>query len=175
LRYALVEIVNLHDEALAFEPIHRILFEIKNPAGLEDELELFFQRQVEISTEKSYEDLKKAINARKKKEQLAGVILKNTFKLIRFLKPSSNLTVGTIQPFLDKFIGDQKAQGLDYVHGDDSLWQLVRRNENNAGIYLPALEKNELFPTVILDGALPRKTFPWGKPGKSAFIWRAGN
>ncbi len=173
LRYALVEIVNLHDEALAFEPIHRILFEIKNPAGLEDELELFFQRQVEISPEKSYEDLKKAINTRKKKEQLAGVVFKNTFKLIRFLKPSSNLTVGTIQPFLDKFMSDQKARGLDYVHGDDSLWQLVRKNENNAGIYLPVLEKNELFPTVILDGALPRKTFSMGEAWEKRFYLEA--
>jgi hypothetical protein len=89
--------------------------------------------------------------------------------LIRFLKPSSNLTVGTIQPFLDKFIGDKKAQGLDYVHGDDSLWQLARKNENNAGIYLPALEKNELFPTVILDGALPRKTFSMGEAWEKRF------
>jgi hypothetical protein len=101
------------------------------------------------------------------------VVLKNTFKLIRFLKPSSNLTVGTIQPFLEKFMSDQKARGLDYVHGDDSLWQLVRKNENNAGIYLPALEKNELFPTVILDGALPRKTFSMGEAWEKRFYLEA--
>ena len=169
LRYALVEIVNLHDESLVFEPIHRILFEVKNLLALEDELRAFFQQEVEILSHPSYEDLKRTINNKKKNEQIAGLILNQGFKSIKFLKPSTNLTVGTIQAFLDKFLNDGKAQNLDYVHGDDSLLQLVRKSENNAGIYLPALDKNQLFPTVILDGALPRKTFSMGEAWEKRF------
>lgn len=132
-------------------------------------LELFFQQEVEILSHPSYEDLKRTINNKKKNEQIAGLILNQGFKSIKFLKPSTNLTVGTIQAFLDKFLNDGKAQNLDYVHGDDSLLQLVRKSENNAGIYLPALDKNQLFPTVILDGALPRKTFSMGEAWEKRF------
>ncbi len=169
LRYALVEIVNLHDEALVFEPIHRILFEVKDSPAFEGELKTFFQQQVEIRPQPSYEELKKTVNNRGKNEQVAGLLSNQGFKSIKFLKPSTNLTVGTIQTFLDKFLSDRKARNLDYVHGDDSLWQLVRKGDNNVGIYLPAMDKNELFPTVILDGALPRKTFSMGEAWEKRF------
>ncbi|MDD8020387.1 MAG: DUF1015 domain-containing protein [Acidobacteriota bacterium] len=169
LRYALVEIVNLHDESLAFEPIHRILFDVKKPLALEDELKAFFRQQIEIRPERSYEDLQRTINNKKKNEQVAGLVSNHGFKSIRFLKPSTNLTAGTIQPFLDKYLSDKKAQSLDYVHGNNSLWQLVKKSENNTGIYLPALDKNHLFPTVILDGALPRKTFSMGEAWEKRF------
>jgi hypothetical protein len=43
----------------------------------------------------------------------------------------------------------------------------------NLGFYLPALDKNALFKTVILDGSLPRKTFSWAKRTKNVFTWNA--
>jgi len=51
---------------------------------------------------------------------------------------------------------------VDYIHGDAVVRDLSSK-ENNFGVLLPAMEKSELFKTVILDGALPRKTFSMGE------------
>jgi len=39
----------------------------------------------------------------------------------------------------------------------------------NIGFYLPAMNKDDLFKTVILDGALPRKTFSMGEAEEKRF------
>jgi len=43
----------------------------------------------------------------------------------------------------------------------------------NVGFFLPVLKKEELFPTVILDGALPRKTFSMGEAEEKRFYLEA--
>jgi len=173
LRYALVEVVNLHDESLVFEPIHRLLFEVKNPDFLEKDLRLFFSDKAEIKEHRSFEELKQVVNTKKKADQVAGIVLKNSFKSVRFLKPAYNLTVATVQNFLDDYLKKGAASGIDYVHGDESLLNLTRKKEDNAGIYLPAMDKNELFPTVIRDGILPRKTFSMGEAWEKRFYLEA--
>jgi hypothetical protein len=173
LRYALVEVVNLHDESLVFEPIHRVLFELRNPATLETQLKEFFQGQVVFQPFPDFESLKAAVKARKENEQMAGLISPDSFQMVKFLKPTHNLTVGSLQSFLDDFLKRKEASGLDYVHGDDSLLNLSRKSLNNFGFYLPAMDKNQLFPTVILDGALPRKTFSMGEAWEKRFYLEA--
>jgi len=64
------------------------------------------------------------------------------------------------------------AQKIDYVHGEDALYHLSRQ-EGNCGFYLPAMDKNELFKTVILDGVLPRKTFSMGEAIEKRFYMEA--
>ena len=44
---------------------------------------------------------------------------------------------------------------------------------NNAGFYLPGMNKSDLFKTVILDGALPRKTFSMGEAREKRFYMEA--
>ncbi|MGB9906595.1 MAG: DUF1015 domain-containing protein [Candidatus Saccharicenans sp.] len=173
LRYALVEVVNLHDDSLVFEPIHRVLFEVKNPEDLERELGHFFGGRVEFGEHGNFEQLKAVVNARKEKEQIAGLIRQESFQSIRFLKPAHNLTVGSLQSFLDDYLKKKAASGLDYVHGDESLLHLSRKNPGNLGFYLPAMDKSQLFPTVILDGALPRKTFSMGEAWEKRFYLEA--
>ena len=50
---------------------------------------------------------------------------------------------------------------IDYIHDDDATIKLGSE-KGNVAFLLPAMPKNELFRTVILDGALPRKTFSMG-------------
>jgi len=169
LRYALVEVVNLHDESLIFEPIHRLLFEVKSPENLGKDLREFFGEEIEIKQHHSFEELKAEVNSRKKSAQIAGIIYKSSFQSIHFKKPVFNLTVATIQNFLDNYLEKKAAAGLDYVHGSESLYNLTRKKERSIGFYLPTLDKNELFPTVILDGALPRKTFSMGEAWEKRF------
>jgi hypothetical protein len=169
LRYALVEIVNLHDESLVFEPIHRVLFGVKKVEEFPSALKNYFAGQVEVKPRASYQELKEEVNRHRGEEQVAGLVTQRSFLTLHFLRPTSNLTVGTVQKFLDDFLKEKGAEGIDYVHGDDSVLNLTRKKEDNLGLYLPAMDKNELFPTVILDGALPRKTFSMGEAWEKRF------
>ncbi len=173
LRYALVEVVNLHDESLVFEPIHRVLFEIRRPENLAAELVEFFDGRLELRQHRNFEEMKQVVNSRREQEQIAGLVGQNSFQSIRFLQPKHNLTVGSLQAFLDDYLKKKAASGLDYVHGDESLLNLSRKNPGNLGFYLPAMDKCQLFPTVILDGALPRKTFSMGEAWEKRFYLEA--
>jgi hypothetical protein len=80
--------------------------------------------------------------------------------------------VGTLQNFLDKFLAEKQARAIDYVHGTEAV-DALGRHGGNAGFFLPAMNKADLFRTVILDGALPRKTFSMGEAKEKRFYMEA--
>jgi len=80
--------------------------------------------------------------------------------------------VGSLQAFLDQFLKDGGAEAIDYVHGADVLERLALQ-PGNAGFYLAGLPKSDLFKTVILEGALPRKTFSLGEAHEKRFYMEA--
>jgi hypothetical protein len=94
------------------------------------------------------------------------------FGVVEIANPSSNLPVGTIQAFLDTFLKEGGAEKIDYVHGEDVTVKLGSQ-PGNAGFYLPGMSKSDLFKTVILDGALPRKTFSMGEAHEKRFYMEA--
>ena len=147
-RYALVELVNIHSDALDFEPIHRVVFNTDTNKLL-NELEKYYK-----------------IN-REGKGQKLTYITKNNEETIYIENPKSNLTVGSVQIFLDEYLKENSGK-IDYIHGDDITRELGFE-DNNIGFLLPKMEKNELFRTVILDGALPRKTFSMGHSDDKRF------
>ena len=87
---------------------------------------------------------------------------------VEIANPSSNLAVGTLQSFLDSFMREGGAEKIDYVHGFEAVGRLGCQ-PGNIGFYLPCMDKNDLFKTVILDGALPRKTFSMGEAFEKRF------
>ena len=140
-RYALVELVNLHSEALEFEPIHRVIFDTDVNKLIE---ELY-----------KYYDINEEGNG-----QYFELVTKDIDKKLYISNPKSNIAVGSIQLFLDEYLKDNKGK-LDYIHGDETT-KNMGMEENNVAILFEAMPKEELFRTVILDGALPRKTFSMG-------------
>lgn len=149
-RFCLVEIENIHDEALEFEPIHRTVFGEK-PETVISELKKYYKTS-ESFCEGS--------------QELICVLGEKTEKL--YIKnPSSNLTVGTLQNFLD-----YKGYETDYIHGEDVVRELSMR-EDAVGFILPKPDKGDLFETVIVDGALPRKTFSMGEANEKRFYMEA--
>ena len=140
-RYALVELVNLHSEALEFEPIHRVIFDTDVNKLIE---ELY-----------KYYDINEEGNG-----QYFELVTKDIDKKLYISNPKSNIAVGSIQMFLDEYLKDNKGK-LDYIHGDETT-KNMGMEENNVAILFEAMPKEELFRTVILDGALPRKTFSMG-------------
>lgn len=170
-RYALVEIENVHDEGLAFEPIHRVLFGLKK--DLFAELEKSFGADFSYKPVASAEEMVKAVDDANGERQTIGLVgAGKESGVIEIANPSSNLPVGTIQPFIDAFLKDGGAEKVDYVHGEDVTVKLGSQ-PGNAGIYLPGMDKSDLFKTVILDGALPRKTFSMGEAREKRFYMEA--
>lgn len=158
-RYALVEIVNLHDPSLNFEAIHRILFNV-DPKII-TELKESFSLDFQIKSLATFEELTKSVNAAKDEIQRFGIIIQNNFFLAELTQPRHNLPVGNLQEFLDVYLSIHPETHIDYVHGDDTILELGQR-PGNLGFYLPPIGKDSFFKTIILDGAMPRKTFSMG-------------
>lgn len=166
-RHSLVEIVNLHDEGLEFEPIHRVLFGLQ--VDLVEALEAAFGTQISYQPAADAADMSRIVDGASGPGQTVGVIGdSHSFGVVRIANPSCQLAVGTLQAFLDRFLADDGAERIDYVHGTDALVRLGSQ-QDCAGFYLPRMRKSELFKTVILDGALPRKTFSLGEALEKRF------
>lgn len=142
-RYALVEIMNVHDDALEFEPIYRVMFGV-NAEDVLSKLEDYASK-------------------------LGGSCAKQTVKYVYGDKtgeitvkaPVKQLTVGTLQDFIDAYVSTHEGVSIDYIHGESSTVALAKK-PNAIGFIFEGMEKSELFKTVIYDGALPRKTFSMG-------------
>jgi hypothetical protein len=170
-RYALVEIENVHDEGLEFEPIHRVLFGLKK--DLLAELETTFGANFKYTPVAGAAEMVKAVDDSEGGKQAIGLVGGGgKFGVIGIAHASSNLAVGTIQSFLDAFLKNGGAEKIDYVHGEDVVERLALQ-DGNAGFYLAGMHKSELFKTVILDGALPRKTFSMGEARAKRFYMEA--
>lgn len=142
-RYALCEVVNLHDDALVFEPIYRVVFHV-DPEMLLSEL-------------RAYLSSLKGAAAR----QTLTAVGKDIEETLVAETPVAALTVGTLQDFLDGYLARHPEAEVDYIHGEDSLCKLAD-TENAVGFLFNGMDKSELFPAVKADGALPRKTFSMG-------------
>ena len=143
-RYALCEVVNLHDEALDFEPIYRAVF------GADPENFISEFKSYAASTCGNIE--KCQIVTFLAGEDKTNIIIKH---------PKYNLSVGSVQSFLDTYVSQHKNVKIDYIHGKDSVEKLVKEN-GAIGILFDGMTKDSLFRTVICEGALPRKTFSMG-------------
>jgi len=158
-RYALVEIENVHDAGLEFEPIHRVIFGLNGDplAALAE----FFGDTIRIGESKDCDEMFARIE-QAGAVQAAGMSSGRRFWTLEFLRPSSNLAVGTLQPFIEMAMVSGLGASVDYVHGNCVACKLASETGNLA-FYLPGMQKSELFQTVLLDGALPKKTFSMGE------------
>ena len=151
-RYALVELINVHDEGLVFEPIHRVLFNVDSK-NLLNEFSAY---------------CKNKSGGRNSQPHTFLYITSEGSGEIAVDNPVSNLEVGTLQSFLDFYMKEHPHVKIDYIHGEDVVTKLGSQ-PGNMGIYLPSMNKTDLFKTVILDGALPRKTFSMGEAEEKRF------
>jgi hypothetical protein len=170
-RYALVEIENVHDDALEFEPIHRVLFGVKK--DFISELQKHFGSNLKHTNVATATEMIHAVAAHEPSTQRIGIVGGgHSHAVVEISSPKFNLPAGTIQTFLDLFLKAGGAEKIDYVHGDDVLLRIGSK-PGHIGIYLPAMEKSDLFKAVVLDGALPRKTFSMGEARSKRFYMEA--
>jgi hypothetical protein len=172
-RYALVEVENLHDEALQFEPIHRVVFNVKQ--DLIKALRADVGGGIDVVAVPTSEEMIRKVEEAESPRQMVGMMqgsAEDKYSVIEFKSPKSSLAVGTLQDFLDGFLRGGGAEKIDYVHGATVLQDLGAQ-PGNAGFYLPHMAKSSLFKTVIMDGALPRKTFSMGEAKEKRFYMEA--
>lgn len=152
-RYALCEVVNIHDGALKFEPIYRVMFGVRPQAVL-----------AELAEYAS--SLCGSANA----QRVEYIYGDGDHGEIVFDKPVAQLTVGTLQNFIDDYIKRNPSVEVDYIHGEDSV-KALSAQDGALGFLFDGMGKDQLFKTVIFDGALPRKTFSMGHaPDKRYYL-----
>jgi len=166
-RYALVELENIYDPGLVFEPIHRLLFHVtwNDFFGVVAEN----AASVSIKPVKDIHEVQKEIN--QGKEQKFGYLDQKGWNVVTLQGPSASIAAGTLQNVIDNLIAKGKAD-VDYVHGTNVV-EDKGRLEGNAGILLPDVSKETFFQTIIKDKALPRKTFSLGDAAEKRFYMEA--
>lgn len=165
-RYALVELENIHDEGLEFEPIHRVIFDVKD--DYIQALRTYFGDNLRLSAADDPQDMISKVKTQTADKQAFGIITPSGCQIAWISNTTSTLPVGTLQAFLDQWLKQGGAGKIDYVHGDDVVCELGG-HPGHLGFYLPSMPKGDLFKTVILDGALPRKTFSMGEAIEKRF------
>jgi hypothetical protein len=139
-RWALVEVENLYDPGIDFEPIHRVLFGVEPPELLKA---LSVLRNIECRPEPG--------------------------RVIRIESSSPDIAAAELQPLLDNFV-KEKACSIDYIHGEDTIIRLCSDPDRRAvGLILPPVKKEGLFKTVARTGPLPRKSFSMGEAEEKRF------
>ena len=138
-RYALVELVNIHDPAITFEPIHRVLLHTNTDRFFEAARAALFRPDADRSI---------TLLANGKRAAL----------------PAAGSSIGETIELTERFCRDYTAQyggEIDYIHGEPETAELAAET-GAAGILLPYMNKNELFSSVARTGPFPQKSFSIG-------------
>jgi len=166
-RFALLQLQNVHDPALEFEPIHRLLFNVNADEFFAD-LKTWFEQegegQVEVHEGKTLGETPGHGWEFRAPGKTGMMIVTN---------PSRVLPVASFTAFVDTWLKEHKAAKIDYVHGTEAIDKHVAGTPDSLGIILPAMHKDDLFKTVVLDGVLPRKTFSMGEADEKRFYFEA--
>ncbi len=157
-RFALCEIVNIHDEALLFEPIYRILTGTTRAAVMADW--------------KSYAEAKGMQLAAEGSDHRFTVVSADGEETVAVLNPEGAIPCETIQKFLDAFLAKHPEAGIDFIHGENSLRALAAKPDT-VGFLLPEINKHSFFSDVEKLGVLPRKTFSMGEADEKRFYMEA--
>jgi Protein of unknown function (DUF1015) len=170
-RWALVEVENIHDPALDFAPIHRLLFGVS--ADVRGALAGAFGARFSCTDVASGDAMRARVAAAPSGVHSAGLIGPGArFSVIEIKDPASTLAVGTLQIFIDELLARGGASHVDYVHGDDALERLSMA-PGNVGVHLASVAKSELLRMVVREGPLPRKTFSMGEAHEKRFYVEA--
>ena len=156
-RFALCEIVNIHDNALLFEPIHRVITGTDPASLFADWREYAAERGMTLDAAEGHR---------------FTMVSEDGDRIITVGNPEGAIPCETIQKYLDNFLSRHPEAEIDYIHGEQSLRTLARR-KNAVGFLLPEIDKKSFFSDVKKLGVLPRKTFSMGEADEKRFYMEA--
>ncbi len=141
-RYSLVELVNIHDPAVCFEPIHRVIFDTDDRGFIDKAREVF------------------AACGTEGEEHAVTLLRAGEVSTLRVYGPSIGEVIGLAEKFCTDWCSEHGGR-LDYIHGGGTARGMCAHTAV-CGILLPAMDKSELFSSIIRTGAFPRKSFSIG-------------
>ena len=136
-RYALVEALNIYDEGLIFEPIHRVVFNVDKT----------FLKGLHKALGGSYESYTYSIENGKEKLMMPKVGPEAYEK---------------VQAYVDAYLSGHKQASVDYIHDEDQTIEVAKNHPGSVAIIMPALTKGDIFDYIAKDKVLPRKAFSMG-------------
>ena len=170
-RYALVEIENIYDPAIQFEPIHRVVFGL----GFDDTLKLLsalpgFSSRTITSREELVRLTAEPVNGNR-----FGIVCGGRYAIVS--TDAAGIATASLQPLLDQAVNNNRALSIDYLHGEDELFRLacassveaIAPEKSVTGILLPPVQKDGFFQTIARGGPLPRKSFSMGEAEEKRF------
>ena len=145
-RYAMVELVNIYDEGIHFEPIHRVIYGAKGD---------FLIRLKQI---------------------VKGEYITRAYEGAEALEMSMSTnaieSVKEVQGFIDEYVKENEGVSIDYIHGEESLKNICKE-KGAIGIVLPKIKKNDFFKYASKYGIMPRKTFSIGEANEKRYYIEA--
>jgi hypothetical protein len=168
-RYAMVEIVNIYDPAISFEPIHRVVFGM----GFDEAIKLFSTLPDFSCREITDHDELVRLSAEPVKGNRFGIISGGRYALLA--TSADGIATVSLQPLLDRAVSsNSNAMSIDYIHGEGELFRLAAKSGDDqgrpvTGILLPPVQKAGFFETVARSGPLPRKSFSMGEAWEKRF------
>jgi len=159
-RFALVELQNLHDDGVVFEPIHRIL-----EGGKADDLQGYLENAWGVKATPYQEPIPPSAIVLVKSEKKEDNLL--------IVPPESRLPIVSISTQLDAFVENSEVK-IGYVHGDEPVYAACK-DKHACGLLLPGLDKSRFLETIHDIGTLPRKSFSMGEANEKRFYIEARN
>lgn len=146
-RFALVELMNIHDTGVTFHPIHRAVFGIDSSRFVaEADKTLFSTQGTEVTLVTGDRIEKRYVSA-----------------------DSIGMVIEEVNRFCESFAANNGGQ-IDYIHGEHEA-MAFGQSEGNAAVLLPAMSKEELFTSVMDTGVFCKKSFSIGEaPEKRYYL-----
>ncbi len=168
-RYALVELENIFDEGLTFEPIHRVLFNVTK-----EKFESLLSQYCDSFEEVSYSDVSSLMHELESnsEDQIFGYNDVHGIVLFKLTGAHASIAAGTLQLLIDDLTNQAGENAVDYIHGEKVTEELGKK-AGNIGLFLPSIQKSTFFDTIVSDGALPRKTFSMGEADEKRYYMEA--
>ena len=158
-RWALAELVNVHDAGLTFHPIHRVVFGVDDAALLATVLwEMNRRGWGAVLGDGPDENATQSV-----RYACAG-----GEGWIHLKTPTCPLAVGSLQEALEAVLTAEPQATVDYVHGDEAATTLGCQ-PGNLAFLLTGMDKGDLFPAVEKLGVLPKKAFSMGEADEKRF------
>ncbi|MCR4954399.1 MAG: DUF1015 domain-containing protein [Treponema sp.] len=166
VRFALIEIVNIYDKGLTFEPIHRVIFNIDANDLIQTLAKKLDGTVKEVATQDELELAVKNSWANFGFDYVDGAGVQKFVLLETKIK---ELAVSRLQPEIDEFLKKVSTNAeIDYIHGTQEVLGLGKKPEV-VGILLPPIAKDSFFETINGRGPLPRKSFSMGEADEKRF------
>ena len=136
-RYALVEALNIYDEGLIFEPIHRVVFDP------EDDF---------------VPGLKQVLKGENKTYIFGEAFGKEEISIPKVAPEAYEI----VQTYIDSYLKNHPATSVDYIHDEHHTIEVAKSRRGSVALIMPALSKDDIFDYIAKDKVLPRKAFSMG-------------